>query len=338
MWRWSYFALALFLASSPSDVPHGAAPLRSDANAIPSGITVPTLSEIFLSVTGHGDTQQSPLQLHERLEIVRFIDKEFARVVRPLPAEQKGFAYLPRAPLDENKLARALAGSGRAANPGDTVQITDVRFGQNEIVIEINGGARHRLRLLQHLHGGIGGTGGPTTGQGPGPLPGPGQGPGSGQPSGPDEGPGPQQNPVPSPSPAPDPSSIPVQQNAPFPSSGGRGATLVLDYGQPLPDMSADDLKRDLSVFLSFDDQHSAAVNWVDTLPPEFRNAIKERRALVGMNTDMVIAAMGRPDQKIRQASDDGSETEDWIYGRPPGKTVFVTFLNSKVTRVEQFP
>jgi hypothetical protein len=346
MFRWSYLALALLLASSTPDVPHGAAPLRSDANAIPTGITLPTFSDIFLSVAGHGDTAQSSLQLRERLEIVRFLDKEFARVVRPLPAENKGYTYLARAPLDENKLARAIARSGRAANPGDTVQITDIRFEQNEIVIDINGGAKHHFHLFQHLHGGI--SGGPSlpNGQGPDQAPGqaphPGQVPGTptgpGHPPGPDEGPGPGSGPaeVPNLPPASAPTSS--AQVPPFAPAMGHGATLVLDYGRPLPVMGANDLKHDLSAFLSFDDQHSVAVNWVDTLPPEFRNAIKERRALVGMNADMVLAALGRPDQKVRETNDDGNETEDWIYGRPPGKTVFVTFLNSKVTRVELFP
>jgi hypothetical protein len=31
----------------------------------------------------------------------------------------------------------------------------------------------------------------------------------------------------------------------------------------------------------------------------------------------------------------DGLETEDWIYGYPPGKITFVTFANSKVIKVK---
>jgi hypothetical protein len=123
------------------------------------------------------------------------------------------------------------------------------------------------------------------------------------------------------------------------PGLQGAGSTLILDYGQPLPDLSPDDLKQHLSLFLDFSKQRSAAVDWVSTLSPEFQQAIKERRAAVGMDKEMVIAAMGRPERKIRERrEEDGVETEDWIYGHPPAKTVFVTFANEKVISVKEYP
>jgi hypothetical protein len=115
------------------------------------------------------------------------------------------------------------------------------------------------------------------------------------------------------------------------------GATLVLDYGRPIPDMSSDDLKHDLGVFLDFSKQHSAAVNWIDTIPPQFKDAIQDHRAAVGMDSEMVIAAMGRPDHKVRERDPSGTETEDWIYGSPPSKTTFVTFVGDNVIRVKEY-
>ena len=115
------------------------------------------------------------------------------------------------------------------------------------------------------------------------------------------------------------------------------GSTLVLDYGGPIPDMSPDDLKHDLGVFLDFSKQHSAAVNWIDTIPPQFKDAIQDHRAVVGMDSEMVIAAMGRPDHKVRERDPSGPETEDWIYGSPPAKTTFVTFVGDNVVRVEEY-
>jgi hypothetical protein len=117
----------------------------------------------------------------------------------------------------------------------------------------------------------------------------------------------------------------------------GIGGTLVLDYGRPLPDMSPDDLKRDLSILLDFSKQHSAAVNWVETLPPQYQQAIKDRKAVVGMDHEMVLVAMGRPEKKVRERDPDGRETEDWIYGTPPARTTFVTFLGDNVVRVKEF-
>jgi hypothetical protein len=115
------------------------------------------------------------------------------------------------------------------------------------------------------------------------------------------------------------------------------GATLVLDYGRSVPDMSPDDLKHDLGVFLDFSKEHSAAVNWIDTIPPKFKDAIQDHRAIVGMDSEMVIAAMGRPDHKVRERDPDGTETEDWIYGSPPTRTVFVTFVGDNVIRVKEY-
>lgn len=127
---------------------------------------------------------------------------------------------------------------------------------------------------------------------------------------------------------------------APPPDTGPRqplGGVLILDYGRAVPDMTPEDLKRDLGVMLDFSKQQSAAVNWIDTIPPKFKQAITDHKAMVGMDEDMVIAAVGRPDHKVRQREPDGKETEDWIYGTPPAKTVFVTFAGDSVIRVKEF-
>lgn len=129
-----------------------------------------------------------------------------------------------------------------------------------------------------------------------------------------------------------------VATDAGPPGYQGVGSTLILDFGRPLPDMTPDQLKQFLSGMLDFSRQHSAAVQWVETLPPEFQQAIKDRKAAVGMSHDMVLAALGRPDHKVRSRDPDGTETEDWIYGQPPAKTVFVTFAGDKVIRVKQYP
>lgn len=115
------------------------------------------------------------------------------------------------------------------------------------------------------------------------------------------------------------------------------GSTLILDFGRPLPDMTPDDLKKHLAIFLDFEKQRSAAVTWFETLAPEFQQAIREKRAVVGMDREMVTAALGRPARKVRSKDEDGWEIEDWIYGHPPGKTIFVTFGGDKVTTVKEF-
>jgi len=117
----------------------------------------------------------------------------------------------------------------------------------------------------------------------------------------------------------------------------GLGSTLVLDYGKSLPEMTPEDLKKQLAPLLDFGGQASATVAWIDTVPAEFKKDIQEHEAAVGMDEDMVIAALGRPEHKVRERDADGRDTEDWIYGDPPAKTVFVTFASGKVIQVKDF-
>ncbi|HKV27479.1 MAG TPA: hypothetical protein VJN90_04300 [Candidatus Acidoferrales bacterium] len=132
------------------------------------------------------------------------------------------------------------------------------------------------------------------------------------------------------------PMSSPTTTGAPS-SPAQMGAILILDFGRAVPELSPDELKHDLSPFLDFAGQQSSAVNWVETLPPQFQQAIKDHTAVVGMNHDMVLAAMGRPDKKVREVDEDGKQTEDWIYGYPPSKTVLVTFSGEKVIHVKTY-
>ncbi|HKS68084.1 MAG TPA: hypothetical protein VJR26_12665 [Candidatus Acidoferrales bacterium] len=129
--------------------------------------------------------------------------------------------------------------------------------------------------------------------------------------------------------------NLPAPPMADHPNEG-RGTTIILDYGRAVPDLSPDDLKHDLSALLDFS-KHSAAVNWFDSLPPDIQQAIREHRAIVGMDQEMVIAALGRAGHKVRERNTKGEDTETWIYGNPPAKTVFVVFINEKVSRVEVF-
>jgi hypothetical protein len=121
-------------------------------------------------------------------------------------------------------------------------------------------------------------------------------------------------------------------------TSGPGGATLILDFGGPIPDMTPDELKAKLAPVLNFSAQRSAAVIWSETLPPAMEKAIEEKRAIVGMTREMVEAAVGKPDKKIRERNANGDETEDWIYGTPPAVTMFVTFIGEKVTNIKEFP
>jgi hypothetical protein len=122
------------------------------------------------------------------------------------------------------------------------------------------------------------------------------------------------------------------------PDVGNLGSTLILDFGGPIPEMTPDELKAKLGPVLNFSAQRSAAVMWSETLPPAMEKAIEEKRAIAGMTREMVEAAVGKPDHKIREKNANGDDTEDWIYGTPPAITMFVTFIGEKVVKVKEYP
>lgn len=130
-----------------------------------------------------------------------------------------------------------------------------------------------------------------------------------------------------------------VQQDAgPAGIQPGAGSTLFLEFNKEIPDLTPDELKQMLSPFLDFAKQRSASLHWIDTLPADVRKAIQERVPKVGMDREMVVAAIGKPGHKVRERDSQGNEIEDWIYGTPPDRTMFIRFMGDKVTSIRQFP
>lgn len=241
----------------------------------------------------------APLQEESRMMILRNVDGEFARVLTSLPGGRKGFHFRAGEPIDQNALRKAIQSSGAALNTGDNVQITKLDFQGKSILVDLNGGGRKQSSWKNHVQMQIG-------------LP-----------------------------------TEPVQTRTQTTSTDGvgpvisekkTGATLFLDFDRTLPDMTPDQVKQYLSTVLDFSKQRSASVQYTETLPPKVQEAIAQKRAEVGMDRDEVLAAMGRPERKVREREPDGSETEDWIYGHPPGRTTFVRFTGEKVSKVDSYP
>ncbi|MEO7143157.1 MAG: hypothetical protein ABI165_06585 [Bryobacteraceae bacterium] len=124
----------------------------------------------------------------------------------------------------------------------------------------------------------------------------------------------------------------PVGRNQSTASPGG--TLIALDFPGPVPELTAAEIKKLLAPILDFD-KHSPTETYAASLSPAVQKAVKENRAIVGMNRDEVLLALGKPVRKIREETKDGDETEDWIYGQPPGKITFVTFEGSKVIKVK---
>jgi len=242
--------------------------------------------------------KDATLQEHSKLELIRYVSGEFAKATRDLPAGKEGFLLYVGKPLSPELLQRAVATHGAAVHIGDRAQITKLEFRDHAIAVDVNGGGRGKRNWRDHIQIGMGGT-------------------------------------IPT---ARTTTTTPEQENGPPGIQPGMGSTIFLEFSKAVPDLTPQELKQILSPFLDFAKQRSASVQWVDTLPPEMKKAIQERRPTVGMDREEVVAAIGKPEHKVRERDSEGNEIEDWIYGQPPSKTVFVRFMGDRVTSVKQYP
>ena len=117
-------------------------------------------------------------------------------------------------------------------------------------------------------------------------------------------------------------------------SNAPGGTSIAILFHQPLEPVKAAAIKKMLAPVIDFD-LHTVTEIYAETLPPEVQQAIKERRATEGMNREQVVMALGRPAHKSRETKD-GVETEDWVYGTPPGRITFVTFSGDKAIKVKE--
>ena len=124
---------------------------------------------------------------------------------------------------------------------------------------------------------------------------------------------------------------------APIPqgdSNAPGGTSIAILFHAPLEPVKSAAIKKMLAPVIDFD-LHTVTEIYAEKLPPEVQQAIKEKRVTEGMNREQVIMALGRPAHKSRETKD-GLELEDWVYGTPPGRIVFVTFNGDKVIKVKE--
>jgi hypothetical protein len=126
-------------------------------------------------------------------------------------------------------------------------------------------------------------------------------------------------------------SPVARNQNA----QAANGSHIALVFPGSIPPLKASDIRQMLSPIFDFE-KHSATEQYMDKLPEPVKKAIKEQRAIEGMDRDQVLLALGKPHNKSRETNKEGDELEDWIYGEPPGKVTFITFNEGKVVKIQE--
>jgi hypothetical protein len=114
-----------------------------------------------------------------------------------------------------------------------------------------------------------------------------------------------------------------------------KGSYITLKFDKFVPEITPDRIKDILSAVVDFSHK-SATKTFVESVPDEFKEAVKNKKVEVGMDKDLVLEVLGRPLQKVREKKGE-VESEDWIYGEKPQKVIFVTFVNGKVVSVKEY-
>jgi hypothetical protein len=99
-----------------------------------------------------------PLSEQSRLQLLRYVDGEYAKVLTPLPGGKAGYHLKAGASVDQDSLRKALLTGGAALNVGDQVQITKIEFRDKQIQFDINNGPKGKTswRDKVHIEGGLG--------------------------------------------------------------------------------------------------------------------------------------------------------------------------------------
>jgi hypothetical protein len=115
-----------------------------------------------------------------------------------------------------------------------------------------------------------------------------------------------------------------------------KGSKVVLKFAKKVPEeLTPDQLKELLDPVLDFN-KHNFLKTGLESLPPEFQEAVKAKEARIGMDRSTVLMALGRPSKKVRETVD-GVEQEDWIYNGPGLHAQFVTFADNVVIKIKQY-
>jgi hypothetical protein len=126
-------------------------------------------------------------------------------------------------------------------------------------------------------------------------------------------------------------SDVPLGPNESQPNP--HGTYLDLYFDKYVPEMNPQQLRALLFPALDFTARNKEEA-YLDTIPPKAKEAIQQHRVLVGMNTEMVVHAKGKPPKKVREKDGD-TDYEEWIYGEAPQDVDFVRIVGDEVVRVE---
>jgi hypothetical protein len=235
---------------------------------------------------------RAQLSQDARFEILRTILAEQAAARIGFPFGNEGVELTDSGEINAAKLSKEIEKNGQSIEIGKIVALTDIKFDDRSIEIELDGGGKNKKGILERIQVGMGSGNR-----------------GIGRPVG---------------------STDEELEKA-------KGSKITLRFADKISSaLTPDELKKLLDPVLDFNKQNFMKTG-IDSLPPEFREAVLAKEARIGMDRSTVLMALGRPHQRIREKVD-GEPHEDWIYYQRGARTLFVTFNQDYVVvRIKQY-
>ena len=98
-----------------------------------------------------GQAPPGQITLESRVALIRAFASEFAVTKVALPRGKYGFFVKSDGKVEKEKNRAEFRLRGKAVNPGTPIHITKVRFKENRIIFEINGGGKSRKKWYQRI-------------------------------------------------------------------------------------------------------------------------------------------------------------------------------------------
>jgi hypothetical protein len=114
--------------------------------------------------SGRLQADSKKLTEDQRIEILRGLNSEYAKIKVPLPRSKSALEVTTSGTRDEAKWAAAQKENGPAGRVGDLIQVTRVDIGKDRIVLDLNGGIKGGRRFLDHVQIGMGSQTSPING------------------------------------------------------------------------------------------------------------------------------------------------------------------------------
>lgn len=102
------------------------------------------------------DADSKKLTQDQRIEILRGLSSEYAKIKVLLPRSKKALEFSNDGTWDHDVWQAAFKELGPAGRIGDLIQVTHVEIDKDRIVLDLNGGMKGKRKFLDHLEIGMG--------------------------------------------------------------------------------------------------------------------------------------------------------------------------------------